>query len=72
MTNSTNIPTPNQSYIKIMNHLFHIDNLLQELHSTKNIYLLDRNNYEGLDKKFENTIRNINFTRDKISPIYCK
>ncbi|MFT6077169.1 MAG: hypothetical protein ACJATU_000363 [Rickettsiales bacterium] len=72
MTNSTNITTPNQSYIQIMNHLYHLDNLLQIFHSNSNIYLLDRNNYEGLDKKFENMIRNINFTRDKISPIYCK
>jgi hypothetical protein len=60
MTNSTNIPTPNQSYIKIMNHLFHIDNLLQEFHSTKNIYLLEKDIHGLLDKKFENTIYNKN------------
>lgn len=70
MLHKTNISQIDQYYIKLIKRLDDLDNLLEEFRSTKNIYLLTTENYEQLDKKFENTIDNINYTRNTISTSY--
>ena len=70
MKNKTKIAKHDQSYIQIMKHLYQLDNLLEEFHSTKNIYLLTTENFDQLDKKFENTMDVINYTRNTIFSIH--